>query len=193
MPGFGYRVPLARPSLSQGCGTRRFPTLIAAQTAADRGAQGTPEGCPRGGILHWHLVTPLGEPYIALAIRRLVLLRDGYACVCCGNSIISQPYTILRRLRSPVGGSNGLENLITALGSGHEGCGGRISAYRDAADAAKGYRLRPGQDQAEIPVAYAMPGGLEWFILNPDGSRTASEGPGASVPAAGLPGAGTET
>ena len=39
-----------------------------------------------------------------LAVRKLVLERDGYACIDCGTSIIGQHYSLGHRLRASQGG-----------------------------------------------------------------------------------------
>lgn len=86
------------------------------------------------------------------AVRRLVLERDGYACVCHGYSVIGQRYSLAHRLRASQGGKPVPSNLITVLGWGGEACHGRIDLYRDPEDEAKGYRLRSGQNPLLVPV-----------------------------------------
>ena len=84
--------------------------------------------------------------------RNLVLERDGYACVCCGHSIIGQRYSLQHRKRRSQGGGNSPSNLITVLGTGTTGCHERIDSRRDPADEAQGYTVRSWQDPAQIPV-----------------------------------------
>jgi hypothetical protein len=84
--------------------------------------------------------------------RELVLERDGYACVCCGRSIIGQQYSIQHRKRRSQGGTNSPSNLITLLGTGITRCHGRIDSRIDPHDEAKGYTVRGGFDPAQIPV-----------------------------------------
>jgi hypothetical protein len=113
-------------------------------------------------------------------LRGLVLERDGYACVCCGQSVIDQAYSI--RLRKPAsqGGKAVPENLITLLGRGCESHRGRVELCRDPADAVKGYRLSAGQDPLLVPVSYGRPAGPARFWLLADGTRTAAPPDGAT-------------
>ena len=84
--------------------------------------------------------------------RTLVLERDGYACVCCGRSVIGQPYSLQHRKRRSQGGGNSPSNLVTVLGTGTTGCHERIDSRRDPEDEAKGYTVRSWDDPALIPV-----------------------------------------
>jgi hypothetical protein len=85
-------------------------------------------------------------------VRRLVLERDGYACVCCGMSVIGRPYSLQHRKRRSQGGDNSLPNLITVLGTGTTGCHERIDSRRDPEDEARGYTVRSWDDPALISV-----------------------------------------
>jgi hypothetical protein len=100
-----------------------------------------------------------------LAVRKLVLERDGFACVCCGTSIIGRRYSLLRRAGQ---GPDTPENLITVLGWGTEDCCGRIYLFRTRADKAKGYRLMAGEDPANEPmVIFTEDGGaLVWLTAS---------------------------
>jgi hypothetical protein len=105
---------------------------------------------PRRDTLAWPLVGGRG----------LALDRDGYACACCGESIIGQRY----RLRPRKPGKTGQaapENLITLL-----------ARHASRADPVKGYQLSRRQDPLLVPVLYALPTGPAWFWLTPDGKRT---------------------
>jgi hypothetical protein len=82
-------------------------------------------------------------------MRKLVLERDGYACVCCGRPVTGQPFMLLRRLR---GGSDSTPNLITVLGTAKTGCAERIDSRRDPRDEANGYIVRAGQDPELVAV-----------------------------------------
>lgn len=86
------------------------------------------------------------------AVRILVLQRDGYACVCCGRSIIGQPYSLQHRKRRSQGGSSTPPNLITVFGDGTAGCHQRIDSRIKPADEAKGYTVRSRKDPALVPV-----------------------------------------
>ncbi len=103
------------------------------------------------------------------AVRRLVLARDGFACVCCSRSVLGRPYAIQLRKPSDRGGSASPENLITVLAE----CGERISFRRDRTDEARGYSLRRWEEPALVPVAYASPAGPAVAWLLPDGDRSA--------------------
>jgi hypothetical protein len=85
-------------------------------------------------------------------VRALVLARDGYACVCCGRSLIGQRYSLQHRKRRSQGGTNSPSNLITVLGTGTTGCHERIDSRRDPEDEAKGYTVRSWQDPAQVSV-----------------------------------------
>lgn len=85
-------------------------------------------------------------------VRRLVLERDGYRCVCCGRSILGQRYSLGHRLRASQGGKPVPSNLLVFLGWGGEACHGRIDSRRDLHDEARGYTVRSWQDPALIPV-----------------------------------------
>jgi hypothetical protein len=108
----------------------------------------------------------------SLAVRRLVLARDGFSCVCCGTSIIGRRYSLLRRASQ---GPDTPENLITVLGWGTEDCCGRIYLFRVRADKAKGYRLAAGEDPANKPMVIVTEdgGALVWLTA----SGTYSTGP----------------
>lgn len=120
-------------------------------------------GYDRAGELPW-------------AVRRLVLARDGFACVCCSRSVLGRPYAIHLRKPSATGGNPSPENLITVLAE----CGERISLRRDRTDEASGYRLRSWEEPALVPVAYASPAGRAVAWLLPDGDRSAGPPAGAA-------------
>ena len=85
-------------------------------------------------------------------VRLLVLERDGHACVCCGRSVIGQPYSLQHRKRRSQGGTNSPSNLVTVLGTGTTGHHERIDSRIDPEDEAKGYTVRSWDDPALIPV-----------------------------------------
>jgi hypothetical protein len=101
-------------------------------------------------------------------MRRLVLARDGFGCVCCDRSILSRPYSIQLRKPPDLGGVVSPENLITVLAE----CGERISCHSDPADEDRGYVVRSWDEPALVPVAYTTPvGQVKWWLL-PDGRRS---------------------
>ena len=140
-------------------------------------------GCPCGGV---HTspkrekpglsARPLGQANAngpTPKVRKLVLERDGYACVCCGKSVLGERYSLAHRVRASQGGQAVPENLVTLLGWGGELCHGRVDLYRDSADGqgAKGYRLPSGADPASEPVLIVSEhgsGALMW--LTPRGT-----------------------
>ena len=94
-------------------------------------------------------------------VRALVLERDGYACVCCGKSVIGQRYSLGHRLRASHGGKPVPSNLLTFLGLGGEQHHGRIDRRDDPEDENRGLTVRSWQDPAQVPVT----------VIRPDGSR----------------------
>lgn len=100
-----------------------------------------------------------------LAVRKLVLARDGFSCVCCGTSVIGRRYSLLRRASQ---GPDTPENLITVLGWGTEDCCGRIYLFRVRADKEKGYRLAAGEDPANKPMVIVTEdgGALVWLTAS---------------------------
>lgn len=93
------------------------------------------------------------------AVRKLVLERDGYRCVCCGRSVIGWPYSLQHRLRRSQGGDSTPVNLVTVLGTGTTGHHARIDSRADPNDEARGYTVRSWDDPAQIPVMVFSQGG----------------------------------
>ena len=114
-------------------------------------------------------------------VRALVLARDSYACVCCGKPVSFEHYSLGHRLRASQGGRPVPSNLITLWGLGGELHHGRIDLYRDPEDEAKGYRLRSGQDPAQIPVMVFRPGGPGETVWLDDLGNYLTETPEASA------------
>jgi hypothetical protein len=105
------------------------------------------------------------------ATRNAVLERDGYACVCCGRTIIGQPYTLHPRKRHSQGGDTSPSNLVTVLDAGRAGCRARIDSGCDPSDEAKGYVVRSWDDPALTPVVVSGRHGTGCLVwLTPDGS-----------------------
>ena len=82
------------------------------------------------------------------ATRRLVLQRDGYACVCCGVPFLGKRYSVHHRMHKSQGGTNSPSNLIMVLGT----CAERIRSHRDLRDEESGYSLRTDQDPELVPI-----------------------------------------
>ena len=120
---------------------------------------------------------PGGNSDITPGVRALTLARDGYACVCCGVSVIGRRYSLGHRRRASQGGKPVPANLITLLGWGGEECHGRIDLYRDPDDAAKGYRVESWQDPALIPVMVFSPGGSGMTLFPTADGRWSPEPP----------------
>ena len=93
-----------------------------------------------------------GNSHPTAEVRRLVLARDTYACVCCGRSILGRRYSLGHRLRASQGGRPVPSNLLTFLGWGGEECHGRIDRRDDPADEEKGFTVRSNQDPALVSV-----------------------------------------
>lgn len=140
-------------------------------------------GCPCGKV---HTRKPLRPGRQSLAqrpqgrkdgipdrVRKIVLKRDGFACVCCGASIIGQRYSLAHRVRAAQGGKPVPENLVVLLGWGGELHHGRVDLYRDPEDGIgkKGYRLPSTADPAMEPVWVVSAGGggtLVWLTSGPE-------------------------
>lgn len=122
------------------------------------------------------------EGSIPPAVRKAVLERDGYCCVCCGRSIIGERYSLGHRVRASQGGKAEPPNLVTLLGWGGELHHGRIDLYKDPDDRVKGYRLPSGTDPAMEPVL-VVSGDADAFLawLTSDG-RYAFEPPQEVTP-----------
>lgn len=177
-------MSLARhQGLAQGCGTRRFATLIAAEKAVERGAQGQPAQCRLGA--HWHLESAPAPSRKAprhtgpgAGMRAMVLQRDSLGdppwpcCVSCGTPVRPGGYSIHHRLDRSIGGRNEFPNLLTLCGSGTAGCHGRVTDLLDPHDIGKGYVLGSSQDPAREPVmVFTGPGCGILMLLTEDGDR----------------------
>lgn len=93
------------------------------------------------------------------SVRQIVLERDGFACVCCGVSVIGRRYSLGHRLRASQGGKAVPSNLLTFLGWGGQGCHGRIDNRDNPVDEMHGYTVRSGQDPRLVGVMYREPDG----------------------------------
>jgi len=110
--------------------------------------------------------------------REAVLERDGYACVCCGRSVIGQQYSLQHRKRRSQCGDNSPANLLTVLGDGTRGHHARIDSRAWPEDEARGYTVRSWQDPALVPVMiFGSPGGPGVTMFATRDGRWAAEAP----------------
>jgi hypothetical protein len=121
----------------------------------------------RGELLRDALPGHGDDAEVPWPVRRLVLARDDWACLCCARSVLGQPYALHLRKPWQLGGDTSPENLITVLAE----CGDRIRGRYDLADEASGYQVRPVEEPALVPVLYSTPAGRKRFWLLPDGGR----------------------
>lgn len=110
---------------------------------------------------------------IPTKVRKLVLARDGGACVRCGGTGALELHH--RRYKSR-GGKHDASNLVSVCGWGnHTGCHGW--AHTDTKAPGAGYSLPSGRIiPREIPVLMYAPGvqpfgSLAWALLDDDGGR----------------------
>jgi hypothetical protein len=119
--------------------------------------------------------------------REFVLRRDGYACVCCGISIIGREYSLQHRDARGMGGSRDPHsgcscNLVTMLGSATTECHGRVESNADPEDEAKGYALRSGQIARFAPVmVFDASGGGATLYPSCDGEWTTAAPSGVAA------------
>jgi len=112
------------------------------------------------------------------ATRQAVRERDGFACVCCGTSIIGRPSSTGHRKRRSQGGTNSLSNLLTFLGYGDGRTADdhhwRIDKRIDPMDELHGYTVRRAGNPLLVSVMYFERdgSGLERY-LHDDGSLEA--------------------
>lgn len=150
--------------LRPGCGQKRFSSEAAAENALVKarslaGGEGDDrkvKPCRDSYCGGWHLAEPDRDTGPDKATREAVYERDGYACVCCGRSILGRPHSVGHRLRRSQGGTNDAWNLVTLLGLGdgrldddhHK----RIDNRSDPHDEARGLTVRSHEDPALVPV-----------------------------------------
>ena len=113
------------------------------------------------------------------AIRRLVRKRDGGQCAGCGVNVTGIPFSIQHIIARGMGGTsrpdaNSPGHLVLLCGSANTpGSCHLLCEQRDTEMHRRGLWLNSWESAAGRPVGYATPDGLAWFLLNPDGSRTA--------------------
>jgi hypothetical protein len=116
------------------------------------------------------------------AVRALCLARDGWACVCCGISIIGYPYSLGHRLRAGQLGKPVPSNLLVFRGLGINSLDpddhhARIDSRRDPSDASKGYSLRSYQNPLLVPVTVFSPDGPGMALWLDDSGKYLPERP----------------
>ena len=196
--------------LSPGCGKTRYTDELAAKLALadiarpDRAREGDEKRAYKCPLCQgWHLTSQPRRPIArerssgapprktrrgtgpSGRVRALVLQRDGYSCVCCGRSVIGQPYSLQHRDSRGMGGtsdplSSSPVNLLTMLGTGTTLCHGRVESRQDPEDNAKGYWLRMGEDPALTPVmVFSEHGSGVTVWLTPEGTYSTEPPEGA--------------
>ena len=117
---------------------------------------------------------PKANRAVQEAARRIVADRDGDTCQMCGR-FMYQRRSVHHRLPKGMGGSALLEspaNLVTLCGVGNaDGCHGKAHSNPQWARN-HGWVVARSLDPMEVPVD--MHDG--WFLLCPDGDRTAYTG-----------------
>jgi hypothetical protein len=159
---------------------KRTP-LPARVTPLRRTAFLTAGGLPVPAVSRRAPLRTVQRDLVPVKVRRSVLERDGYCCVCCGKSIIGQRYSLAHRVRASQGGKRVPSNLITLLGWGGELCHGRVDLYKDQADEAKGYRLRSGTDPLLVPVMLFSEHGSGVTVWLSDDGRYLTEPPAVAA------------
>jgi hypothetical protein len=98
--------------------------------------------------------------------RLLVLERDGWACACCGRSVIGQQHALQRRRARRSRGVNSPSNLVVLCG----GC--QLAAeQQDPFMLAAGYWLADTEDPRDVPVRN-MEGRTAWLTQSGTYSTT---------------------
>jgi hypothetical protein len=119
-------------------------------------------------------------------VRRLIKKRDKW-CAGCGINVAGIPFSIQHRAARGMGGTSRPEastavngcllcGSATTPGSCHQ-----KAESRDPEMHRRGLWLWSWQNPAEVPVGYATPEGLAWFLLEADGGRTPVDEPEASA------------
>lgn len=164
---------------------RSDPATIRAWRERSKGLKPRPVPRTRGEVIPLRSAPRYTGP--DKLTRETVLERDRYQCVCCGVSVIGQPYSLQHRKRRSQGGDNSPPNLITVLGTGTTGCHLRIDSRIDPHDEEKGYTVRSWQNPSDVPVMVFSEGGSGMTLwATEDGQWTRippweREGPGGAA------------
>jgi hypothetical protein len=105
---------------------------------------------------------------VDVALRFQVLLRDGNACVRCGQSTSRGRHSVHHRLLKSQGGTDDTFNLIVLCGSGTEGCHGEVHSRRADVGIPGGFIVPSWEDPETVPVTYHQ---LGRCLLTPEGER----------------------
>lgn len=106
------------------------------------------------------------------ATRELVLQRDDYRCVLCGEPIFGKAYSLHHRKNRGAGGSsdaaiNAPSNLVTVDGTGSSGCHNWIGSHPAlAAELGLVVSLNGRTLPAQVPILHAVHG---WVLLDDEG------------------------
>jgi 5-methylcytosine-specific restriction enzyme A len=187
--GCGVSLQTRAPLKSKcSCGVKAYPSEAAAGRALER-IKGRrlrtvmPKRVVQCWLGQWHLEgTKRIETGPDKLTRQVVLERDSWSCVCCGDPIdLPRGYSLQHRLARGGGGTSDPEinspaNLITLCGSATspDGCHFLAESRSDATRSA-GYWLKHGkpgehEDPATIPVFHAAFG--SYVLLGVDGTAT---------------------
>jgi hypothetical protein len=163
--------------------------LVAAADGGDEWLSGrkvTPAGVPTTPSGIPAAAAPPGDAGPSQAVRKLVLLREGHRCACCGQPVLGRPYSVGLRKKRSQGGEDKASNLLTFLGLGINPLNpddhtARIKSRRDPDDEVNGYLVRSWQDPADVPVVIVNPDGSRMTLWLDDAGRYRTEPPDGSA------------
>lgn len=111
--------------------------------------------------------------------RRLVLERDGRACVSCGRpvDVSAGRYSLHHRVARGMGGSkapwiNLPGNVLTLCGSGADGCHGWTESGNRQQAYEWGYLIRRGNATFQLPESVKVLTHTGWRLFDNDGGIT---------------------
>jgi hypothetical protein len=191
-------MSLQNRSEMRRCG-HRWPTLAAAETSkrflaggqvvtpCDYGCGGfhlAPEAKPEAT----RKAPAAGDTGPDAKTRHAVYTRDGWACVCCGRSVIGKRRSVGHRKRRSQGGRNVMPNLLTFLGLGSDASNpddhhARIDSRSDPHDEAAGYTVRSFDDPALVGVLYVSEHGSGVLMYLAEDGSLSPDAPGGGMAA----------